>query len=92
MDDAFGPLLKCYLPLNRVVDGLVFVAAESYLRGQDELVEIYLKQALENDHHMGAAELRRAIENDEGEKVGPDDGRAKRLREVRDRHDLSIPI
>ncbi|KAL9189848.1 hypothetical protein ACHAXT_009523 [Thalassiosira profunda] len=45
VDEAFTPFLQCYLLQNKVVDGLVFVAAESYLRGQDKMGELYLGQA-----------------------------------------------
>jgi hypothetical protein len=55
VDDAFTPFLQCYMHLNRVVDGLVFIAAESYLRRQTSMGELYLSTALKKDHEHAAA-------------------------------------
>ena len=41
VDDAFTPFLQCYLYQNKVVDGLTFIAAESYMRDQISLGELY---------------------------------------------------
>ena len=49
VDDAFTPFLQCYLYQNKVVDGLTFIAVESYMRDQISLGELYLEQALERD-------------------------------------------
>ncbi|KAL7546476.1 hypothetical protein ACHAWF_009811 [Thalassiosira exigua] len=60
VDEAFVPFLKCYLHRDRIADGLLFVSAEGYLRGQDAMGEMYLEQALERDpNHAGALELKR---------------------------------
>ena len=70
VDEAFTPFLKCYLLQDKIVDGLVFIAAESYLRGQNQMGELYMGQALERDaHHVGAMELKQVVLG-EGEGFG----------------------
>lgn len=67
VDDAFTPFLQCYHRQGRVADGLIFVAVESYLRGQDAMGDLYLKQALQMDaEHVSALELQQivAVDND----------------------------
>ncbi|KAL7535181.1 hypothetical protein ACHAXR_006329 [Thalassiosira sp. AJA248-18] len=62
VDDAFTPFLQCYLLQNKIVDGLVFISAESYMRGQDNMGRLYLGQALERDSgHAGALELKQIV-------------------------------
>ena len=106
VDDAFTPFLQCYLMQDKIVDGLVFVAAESYLRGQDRMGELYLGQALERDGSHGyAVELKQLIddgnEGDDGDAVefrSSVEGntlkqikKAKRFKEIRDSVDASNP-
>ena len=53
--------------LGRVSDGLLFVAVESYSRGQDTTGDLYLERAVQMDAtHVSALELRRilALDND----------------------------
>jgi hypothetical protein len=46
---AFQLFLGCYAAQNRVVDGLVFVAEESFRRGQSDMGQKFLEQVLAVD-------------------------------------------
>ncbi len=71
VEEAFSLFLKCYTHLNRIVDGFVFVAAESYLRGQEAMGELYLSEALKlqqqqqqqdnSDDHVWATKLQSIV-------------------------------
>jgi len=89
VDDAFTPFLQCYLYQNKVVDGLTFIAAESYMRDQISLGELYLKQALERDgSHLYALKLKHIT--DDSVSVGDGDWQVKkRLMEIRDAVDIA---
>eukprot|EP00985_Skeletonema_marinoi_P023197 scaffold15256_cov77-Skeletonema_marinoi.AAC.1 len=64
VNDAFTPFLQCYINLNKLVDGITFVAAESYLRRQDQMGDLYLEQALEQDDgHVSAVRLKEIVTN-----------------------------
>jgi len=95
-DDAFGPFLRCHVLLDRVVDGLVYIAIEGYLRGQDGMGELYLDQALGRDGgHEAALELQRVIMEYEGDHVVPGakehSRRYQSLMEIRRGVDVSNP-
>lgn len=47
VSNTFNTFLQCYMQLNRLGDGLAFVASESYQRGQIQMGKQYLDQALE---------------------------------------------
>mmetsp|Transcript_1409 Transcript_1409/g.2969 ORF Transcript_1409/g.2969 Transcript_1409/m.2969 type:complete len:941 (+) Transcript_1409:158-2980(+) len=102
VDDAFTPFLQCYLLQNKIVDGLVFIAAESYMRGQTEMGELYLGQALGRDGgHVGALGLKQllimdadgnALESRVNTMEKEEDARKlNRLKEIRDSVDASDP-
>ena len=76
-DDAFLPFLQCYVALGRVVDGLVFVSVEGYLRGQDDVGDMYLGEALRRTGGgaRGDDDGRRGDSSDGGDAVS----RLKRL-------------
>mmetsp|Transcript_35663 Transcript_35663/g.53152 ORF Transcript_35663/g.53152 Transcript_35663/m.53152 type:complete len:288 (+) Transcript_35663:56-919(+) len=64
VNDAFTPFLQCYINLNKLVDGITFVAAESYLRRQEDMGDLYLEQALEQDDgHESAVRLKEIVTN-----------------------------
>lgn len=89
VDDAFSPFLQCYHRHGRVADGLIFVSVESYLRGQDDMGELYLKQALQmmnnagHSHDVSALELQRIIA------MKNTALKMQQLKELRDKVDLS---
>eukprot|EP00804_Cyclotella_cryptica_P015203 CCRYP_000736-RC/>CCRYP_000736-RC protein AED:0.03 eAED:0.03 QI:41/1/1/1/1/1/3/486/927 len=101
VDEAFTPFLQCYLLENKIVDGLVFISAESFSRGQNQMGEMYLKQALERDaRHEGAIRLKELMHVGVGAAIdGRDTGleselvqtqrRLTKLGQIRDSVDLS---
>ena len=89
VDDAFKPFLQCYLLQNRLVDGFVFIATESYMRGQNDMGDLYLGQALERDAgHAAALELQQVMKGNASIE-GKDAWKFKRLKDIRDAVDLS---
>lgn len=45
--EVFGLFMQCYVLQGKIGDGLAFVASESFRRGQNEMGQNYLQQALE---------------------------------------------
>jgi len=95
VDEAFAPFLQCYLRLHKLVDGLVFISAESFARGQFEMGELYLRQALERDAgHEEGRRLEKLIFQDataDGGKSAIGKDTLEKLKEIRDRVDASNP-
>jgi protein O-GlcNAc transferase len=46
---VFSTFLQCYAAQDKLVEGMLFVALESFRRGQVEMGQTYLKQALQLD-------------------------------------------
>lgn len=55
VQEVFQLFMKCYMVQDRIADGLAYVSMESFRRGQDEMGQNYLKQALSVDPNNGAA-------------------------------------
>ena len=108
VDEAFLPFLKCYMKIDALTDGLLFIAAESYLRGQDEMGDTYLTQTLERDanNHYGL-ELKKIISDIRRSNIGggaaidgadmssgnvPNALRLAKIKEIRDRVDINNPV
>jgi len=49
VEDAFGRFMQCYAVQGKTEDGFVFIAQESFQRGQREMAAKYLDQALAMD-------------------------------------------
>jgi protein O-GlcNAc transferase len=55
VEDAFSGFMQCYAVQDRTPDGFVYIASESFQRGQTEMATKYLEQALSMDpYHEGA--------------------------------------
>ena len=52
---VFQMFMECYIVQNKLADGLAFVSSESFRRGQTEMGENYLQQALAVDPNNKAA-------------------------------------
>lgn len=72
VQDAFQLFMQCYIVQGRPADGLAFVAAESFRRGQADMGKSYLKQALTVDPTNAAA---RAVRNEFGGGSEKDDSK-----------------
>ena len=79
---VFAQFLKCYAVQNRVGDGLAFVASESFKRGQRDMGERYLGEALQVDPQNALArqvqqefmgEVLDSDEEDEYANLSPED-------------------
>lgn len=55
VQEVFQLFMQCYIVQGRMADGFAFVAAESFQRGQREMGESYLQQALAVDPQNTAA-------------------------------------
>jgi Glycosyl transferase family 41 len=55
VQDVFTKFMQCYILQERMADGLAFVSMESFRRGQNEMGQTYLQQALHVDPHNVAA-------------------------------------
>ena len=63
VQDSFQAFIKCYAVQDRVADGFVYIARESFQRGQKEMAKQYLEQALSVDPaNEGGLELQRKME------------------------------
>ena len=92
VDEVFTQFLQCYLQQNKVVNGLIFIAAESYMRKQDEMGDLYLKQALDrsgSEEDVNALALKDIIERRRNH--GEEELFFSRLKEIRDTVDISNP-
>ena len=49
VQNAFQQFLQCYMIQGKLADGMAFVALESFRRGQTQMGETYLQQALQID-------------------------------------------
>ena len=49
VEEAFGGFMQCYIVQDRPADGFIFIAKESWQRGQKAMAQKYLDQALEVD-------------------------------------------
>lgn len=56
VQQAFQIFLQCYVLQNKVMDGLLFVAEESFRRNQDAMGRKFLDQAREVDPHHPAVQ------------------------------------
>ena len=115
VDDAFLPFLKCHMKVDTFTEGLLFIAAESYLRGQEEIGDTYLAQTLERDaNNPYGLELKKIVSDSRRSNVGGSATTLSRLvdgvdrssggvpnnnawgltkiREIRDRVDISNPV
>jgi hypothetical protein len=88
VNEAFTPFLQCYVKLDRIVDGMTFIAAESYLRGQDDMGEIYLQHALEHSQKddSAAVRLKEIVSGGQLQQ----DKKLKLIEEVRDSVDAAL--
>lgn len=58
VEDAFSQFIQCYAVQGRAEDGFVYVAKESFKRGQADMAKNFLAQALQLDPmHPGGLEL-----------------------------------
>jgi len=102
VEEVFTPFLQCYLLQDKLLDGLTFIAAESYLRGEANIGSIYVEKALEKDGAFGGAlELKKVMRAAEYDARNERNGRENavrqsnrewkmtRLKEIRNRYDLS---
>ena len=55
VQDVFQLFMQCYVVQGKMADGFAFVAAESFQRGQAQMGESYLQQALTVDPQNAAA-------------------------------------
>ena len=55
VQEVFQLFMQCYLVQDRLADGLAYVSVESFRRGQDEMGQNYLQQALSVDPNNEAA-------------------------------------
>ncbi|EJK60839.1 hypothetical protein THAOC_18747, partial [Thalassiosira oceanica] len=113
VDEAFLPFLKCHMKIDALTDGLLFIAAESYLRGQEEMGDTYLAQTLERDaNNLNGLELKNIISDSRRSNIGggaatlsrlvdgvdmssgsvPNARRLTKIKEIRDRVDISNPV
>eukprot|EP00526_Cylindrotheca_closterium_P004303 CAMPEP_0113654424 /NCGR_PEP_ID=MMETSP0017_2-20120614/29149_1 /TAXON_ID=2856 /ORGANISM="Cylindrotheca closterium" /LENGTH=805 /DNA_ID=CAMNT_0000567571 /DNA_START=29 /DNA_END=2446 /DNA_ORIENTATION=- /assembly_acc=CAM_ASM_000147 len=77
VEDAFTGFIQSYSVQDRTADGFVYIAKESLHRGQKEMAETYLQQALAIDsNNEGALELQRKLKGGGREKV--DNSRRKK--------------
>ena len=59
VEEAFTSFMQCYAVMDRTADGFVFIAKESMQRGQREMAQKYVEQALDYDPaHQEARELK----------------------------------
>ena len=88
VQQVFSMFMKCYVIQDKAVDGLVFVASESFQRNQDTMGKQYLQQALTLDpNHEGALQLQKRyvlLSADEDEDKQGNDG-------AQTPHDTSAP-
>ena len=75
--------------LDKLVDGMIFVAAESYLRGQDDMGDLYLQQALKHTdngrQNSAVVRLKEIVSNNDNDGLM----KFKLIQEVRDSVDVA---
>jgi tetratricopeptide (TPR) repeat protein len=63
VEESFQPFLQCFALQGRTADGFVYIAQQSFARGQDQMGKMYLQQALGVDpNHAEALLLRQQWE------------------------------
>jgi hypothetical protein len=67
VEEAFQPFLQCFGLQGRTADGFVYIAQQSFARGQDQMGKMYLQQALGVDpNNAEALLLKQQLEMAEG--------------------------
>jgi hypothetical protein len=94
VDEAFTPFLQCYIYLNRIIDGLIFISCESYLRGQNSMGDMYLLKAMEDSsdgkNHLYVRELYDIVFGKESEHQIDDDDYVKKQQHLQQKQSLSV--
>jgi len=68
VQEAFQLLMQCYIKMGKVIDGLLFIAQESLMRGQMDLSLVYIEQVLQLDpNNADAQELKRLVQSSRNE-------------------------
>lgn len=67
VEEAFQPFMQCFTLQGRTADGFVYIAQQSFARGQDQMGKTYLQQALGVDpNNAEALLLKQQLEMVEG--------------------------